>query len=282
MPATLDEPRAAAVAARGNAAAAPSAAPGPLLDIGPVPARLVPLFVFLHVPKTAGSSLRLAMSQMFGPHLRFFTRNEELARTPENEALWADPAFYNRHLLIGGHVRRNHPVVEPTHIGRRIIYISMFRDPVKRAVSGYDFSRRFPDHPIRDFLADKTLFQAVTTPGPFRDRYVNDQIRYVFGTPRPKKAAEVLRAGNYIVAPMEKMEEFFDALSAISGLPRPQKLPRVNTSNQLDEHRIEKASEQPDYEDALTALAEANADEIAFLKEHLTDVVVTTSLRPLS
>lgn len=260
---------------------APAAAAEPLLEIGPVPARLVPLFVFLHVPKTAGSSLRLAMNGMFGPHLHFFTKSEELARTPENEAAWADPSFYNRHLLIGGHVRRNHAVVQPAHLARRIIYVSMVRDPVKRAVSGYDFSRRFPDHPIRDFLADKTLLQAATTPGPFRDRYVNDQMRYVFGTPNPKKAASVLHAGNYIVAPMEKMEEFIDAVAAMSGLARPATLPRLNTSSQLDVAGVEKASEQPDYEEALAALAEANADEIGFINEHLTDVVVTMRRQPL-
>lgn len=253
----------------------------PLLEIGPVPARLVPLFVFLHVPKTAGSSLRLAMSRMFGPHVRFFTKSEELAPTPENVAAWATPAFYNRHLLIGGHVRRNHAVVQPAHLNRRIIYVAMFRDPVKRAVSGYDFSRRFPGHPIRDFLADKTLLQAATMPGPFRDRYVNDQMRYVFGSPNPKKAARVLHEGNYIVAPVEKLEEFLDTLAATSGLPRPATPPRLNTSSQLDAAGIQKASEQPDHEEALAALAEANADEIGFINEHLTDVVVTMRRRPL-
>lgn len=257
------------------------AAGEPLLDIGPVPARLVPLFVFLHVPKTAGSSLRFAMSRMFGPHLHFFRESAELARTPENEAAWATAEFYNRYLLIGGHVWRSHPVVSPSHLGRRIVYVSMVRDPVKRAVSGYDFSRR-TDHPMRDFLADKSLLQAVTTPGPFRNRYVNDQMRYVFGTPDPTAAAAVLHAGNYVVAPMEKMDAFVDALSALSGLPRPADLPRINTSAQLDASGIVKAAEQPDYDEALAAIAEANAAEIAFLRDHLSDLVVTTDLRPFA
>ena len=68
----------------------------------------------------------------------------------------------------------------------------------------------------------------------------------------------------------------------VSGMPRPPALPRVNTAEAYKGRPVEKAKDQPDYQKALDALAEANAPEIAFLNEHVSDVVVTTSLRPFA
>ena len=249
------------------------------MAVNPMPAAVVPLFLFLHIPKTAGSSLRFVLSNMFGPYHHFVTKAEEIKPTPENEKAWADPASYNRFLLLGGHVLRGHPMMNPK-IARRRIYLSVFRDPVKRAVSGYDFSRRFEGHPMREELADRTLLQAITMPGMFRTRYINDQLRYVFNTTNPNRALAALREGNYILAPMEKLEGFVDAVSAISGLPRPAAIPRRNKADELDNPNIQRAAEQPDYEEALTAIAEANAAEIRFIRTHIRDVVVTHDLRP--
>ncbi|MFN3449043.1 MAG: hypothetical protein ACK44F_10135 [Roseococcus sp.] len=246
----------------------------------PFPRRTAPLFLFLHIPKTAGSSLRRVLQQMFAPHLHFFTESGELAHTPEHLARWADPAFYDDYLLLGGHVGRNHPVMRAEAARRRRIYISVMRDPVRRAVSGYDFSRRFPRHPMREWLANKTLLQAITTPGPFRDRYVNDQLRYVFGTTNPDLAESRLHEDNHILAPIEKLEAFVDTISAVSGMPRPPAVPRLNTAVDLSDAGIERAEEQPDYPLALEAIAEANAEEARFIERHLRDVLVTTCRKP--
>lgn len=223
--------------------------------------------------------MRRAFQGMFNSHLHYFTENAELAHTPENLARWQDDAFYNRYLLLGGHVARAHPVVRAEKLQRRKIYISVVRDPVKRAVSGYDFSRRFPNHPMLEYLADKTLFQAVTTPGLFRDRYVNDQLRYIFGTTKPAVAERVLHEGNHILAPMEKLEEFIDTVSAVSGLPRPPSLPRINVAADYAGPAIERAEEQPDFQLALEAIAEANVAETRFIAKYIKDVIVTTSRR---
>lgn len=251
------------------------------IEIDGLPARAVPLFCFLHVPKTAGSSVRWALKWMFGDHARFFRTAEEVAPTEANLAGWRDPSFYNRHLLIGGHVQRSHPIMSPEPPPRRMVYLALFRDPVRRAVSWYDFARRYEGHPLQDELRDRSLLQAVTLPGQFRDRLPDEQMRYAFGTGDPPEAARRLRAGSYIVAPTDRLDGFLDALSAVSGLARPPRVPRRNEAGALDAVPVPLAREQPDYEAALEAIGELCRAETAFLREHVPDVVVTTSLTPV-
>lgn len=279
--------------ARGNAPDNASATPWPseeqMMQIGAVPARLVPLFVFLHIPKTAGSSLRCVLRQMFTPFYHFYQSNEELEKTEENVKSWADPGYYNRYLLIGGHVARAHPLVAAPHLTRRIIYVSVFRDPVERAISWYDFIRRWQNgfgtgHPWREMLKDMTLYEALTTQNAFRQRCIHEQLRYVFATTDPRQAEIELHRENYLLAPMSGLEWLIDTLSAVSGLDRPSRLPKMNVSATATATATtaEPAHAQDDYDRAVDLLTETNAQESEFIRQHIRDGVLTTNVRPMN
>lgn len=239
-----------------------------------------PLFFFLHVPKTGGASLRLALGQMFYPHFVYLTQNEELKKLPRNLKTWSDPRYYRNYALLGGHIARNHPVVDPKNLARPIVYMSIMRDPVRRVVSFYDFTRRRPAHPMREHTMNKTLLEAVTQPSPFRERCTQDQLRFVFGTKDEDEAERMLQRDNYILAPIEKLEEFLDAVSAASGRPRPPRVPRVNVAAESKKRGLDAAEEQPGYEEALAVIAEMNGPEIRFMERHLKDVLVTYKSAP--
>ncbi len=234
-----------------------------------------PIFFFLHVPKTGGASLRQSLGRMFYPHFVIYTKGEDLKKNRLNLQKWNGPDFYRNYSLIGGHIPRVHPIVNPTKTARPRVYISLMRDPVKRVVSFYDYVRRRPAHVFRDYLMDKTLLEAFTEPSPFRQRCIQEQLQYVFGTSDEAEAERMLQEDNHILAPIEKMEEFVDAVAAVSGRPRPPRLPPRNVAKEAATGGVPMAHEQPGYEEALAAIAEANAPELRFMERHLKDVLVT-------
>lgn len=95
--------------------------------------------VFLHLPKTAGTSLRAALARHFRP--------EEVFR-PEGLADWgealADPGRYR---FWAGHM----PFSLVALIPPPVFVVTLLRDPVERILSLYTFWRRHAD-PARPHL----------------------------------------------------------------------------------------------------------------------------------
>jgi len=236
---------------------------------------LDPLYFFLHVPKTGGSSLRLALNNMFKPRVFYFTRSDQTKPFVRNKKLWATTEFYKPYSLIGGHIARNHPVVESKHLERPKTYISVFRDPVARAVSLYDFTRRRPSHPLKHLTKQKSLYEAFTTEGVFRNKCTQAQLRLAFGTANISECEDILARDHYIIAPLNKIDGLLDAVAAVSGLERPEAVPYVNSAGAAGSGDILRAKEQPDFKAAIDAISEANAPEIEFIARHINEVLIT-------
>jgi hypothetical protein len=143
----------------------------------------------------------------------------------------------------------------------------VFRDPVSRAVSLYDYARATPDHPLHRALSSMTLAEAVRDCLPFRHVTTNAQLRFVFGGVTMAEIRNALRARSYVLGRVDGLEAFVDAVSAYSGLPRPPFVPRLNIGE--DQPPAESAAGQADIAEARAALAEANATECAFVAEWL-------------
>jgi hypothetical protein len=97
--------------------------------------------IFLHIPKTAGTTLNLIlMRQFIGQPVYELYDPEPIAR------FYALPqAERDRYACLIGHVRFGlHRL-----LSGESRYITMLRDPVERAVSAYYFVRKLDDHPHR-------------------------------------------------------------------------------------------------------------------------------------
>ena len=109
------------------------------------------LFCFVHVPKTAGTSFKNLLFEVYG---RGFFANRRLARsTPE----LVTPDEARNILAIGGHLphgfhrrfgQRHTKAKDGVFAGREIFYVTVVRNPVDRLLSLSRFIRTFPAHPL--------------------------------------------------------------------------------------------------------------------------------------
>jgi hypothetical protein len=112
---------------------------------------------FLHIPKCAGTSVRLALTRCFAPRVMFaHWRLDDL---------WAVPrAHLQTRSLIAGHFGRE----LYRSLGERVPTLTILRDPVARTVSHYESARRiaqyFPFDRVRDMTFDEFLADPMLRP----------------------------------------------------------------------------------------------------------------------
>jgi hypothetical protein len=119
-----------------------------------------PTVIFLHIGKTAGSTMRRILRRQFPsdqvldltekiPDPRYRLRREGMpdlfARMPEAER--ARPRLIMAHTIYGLH----------EHVPRPSTYVTLLRDPVKLVTSLYGFILRRPGHRIFDEVAGAEL-----------------------------------------------------------------------------------------------------------------------------
>lgn len=106
-----------------------------------------PLIVFIHIPKTAGSSFRLAAEREYGPEALLFDYGAEAAQTSSLVKHWmydqGDPGGLQRAIEGGafrflcGHFHREKYAELPD-----ARFVTWMRDPVERLWSSYRHWRR--------------------------------------------------------------------------------------------------------------------------------------------
>ena len=138
--------------------------------------------IFLHIPKTAGSTLSKIVEQQYDSSTVFKLKNDcpqesihEFKRLPE--------ADKKKIQLIKGHM----PFGLHEFLPQPSSYITMLRDPVKRIISSYFFVLRTPNH---------YLYEKVTSSNMSLKEYVcsgisreldNDQVRLLSAINAKKK-----------------------------------------------------------------------------------------------
>jgi hypothetical protein len=262
--------------ARRAARARGAEAPGPEIEhIIPVPACVVPLFVFLHIPKTAGTTMRGLFNEIFGPYFHLFSTGQDTQADESGLRPFQQPGYFDNIMLLAGHFHRNHAVVRAI-TGRRIVFVSVMRDPVKRVVSHYDYIRRMPQHRLYAEVRDRTLLQAFSAPGEFRHACENEQMRIMFGPKAATTYEATLRTNNYIIGTLENLAEVSRAVSTLSGMPPVDEVPRYNQIEELGGEQIVRAKDQPGFGEAIELIRRANQFEYAFYNRVVEKMIYTT------
>lgn len=127
-----------------------------------------PLY-FLHIPKTAGTSMRSILAEKYGDRLCPAQMWDDFFRAPELRSTQYDA--YSGHFGID----------LPKFLGIRMRVFTMLRDPVARTVSHYLQVRRGVMHPLHDLVSKQTLRDFVFDPATV-PMILNLQARYLAST----------------------------------------------------------------------------------------------------
>jgi hypothetical protein len=258
-------------AAQARGAKAPG--PGPQHVIS-VPANAVPIFVFLHSPKTAGTTMRGMFNDMFGRYFHLFTAAHDEKRGQDGKRGFEQPGYYDNILMLAGHFHRTHAVVNGIS-GRRSVFVSVMRDPVKRVVSHYDYIRRMPGHRLHSEVRDCSLHDAFAAGGAFRKVCENEQLRIMFGARLQGGIEAALRQDNYIIGTLDHLLPITQAVAALSGMHAPAEVPSFNRIEDLGGENIERARDQADFGRAQKLIRAANASEYEFYERVARQMIVT-------
>ncbi|MBI4781832.1 MAG: sulfotransferase family 2 domain-containing protein [Oscillatoriophycideae cyanobacterium NC_groundwater_1537_Pr4_S-0.65um_50_18] len=104
---------------------------------------------FSHIPKTAGMTFRTIVEDQF--------RDEETCPATLNAQIKSIPAeaFANYRLFRGHLAYTNLPELLPPD--RRMINVTVLREPIARVISHYEYIRRMPGDPFYEAVKDMTL-----------------------------------------------------------------------------------------------------------------------------
>lgn len=247
-----------------------------------LPLRAMPLYIFVHVPKAAGTSVRHVLRGMFKEFYWQLSPSGPRSGSADGKVGWKQKGFFDAFLAVGiGHNSVRHPIVSAArHSGRRLVFISTVREPSARAASLYDYIRRHPEHPIYEEVSNRSLLGALESAKRFRKATENAQLRQLFGCQDRDEIAAVVRKENFIVGRQDNLDALWDAISAVSGFPRATCLPRINAADSGSAVVLDRARDQPDYTDALARLTDFNAAEVDFLATYVSEVLVTIATQP--
>lgn len=106
---------------------------------------MAPCVVFLHIPRTGGTTLTQIAKRLYRPDQVLERAHERLAEMP--------PADLARLRFIGGHLV--YGVAERLPQGH--VYVTLLRDPVERAISVYQFARARPENRWHRMIVDEGL-----------------------------------------------------------------------------------------------------------------------------
>ena len=134
--------------------------------------------IFIHILKTAGTSLHHIMQRQYHPHEIFSTWENNLHPNEAIPLLESLPDEEKRQIrLIRGHL----PYGMHRYIPQPATYFTLLRDPIERAISFYYFLRQYPVHYLNAQATDPNIDFSTfmrLKPSIYLD---NGQLRFITG-----------------------------------------------------------------------------------------------------
>lgn len=136
-----------------------------------------PVVVFVHIPKTGGTTVRRYLMKHFPKSIRF-----DSLKAFSRDFVGAEPEQKDQFDLISGHVPTG---VIHHHTTRPCFYLTFFRDPLAKMISNYSHVLRWPSHRWhRRFVAKKiTLEKFLTRHEDVRDFLLDNPMTRCFSDP---------------------------------------------------------------------------------------------------
>jgi len=175
--------------------------------------------IYLHIPKTAGTSFRLLMIKNY----------------PEDRLWWNVDDFsgnLNDYKFIGGHRPYD---FYTEHKNPEKLFISVVREPVSRAISlfnyhvnGEDIQQR--ENMLKMGLVPDSMSATIDLCAHFRRQITNDQCRYLSGEGSFDAVLSVFKTESYVIGCLDEVDRFVEELALKFSWPN-RELPRVYTGD---------------------------------------------------
>lgn len=161
--------------------------------------------VFIHIPKTAGTSIRKYFVDLLGSEavgwlgIHFSMPDLQLG------------VGFEKYKVIGGHFTRRGAL----HLPFEKVFVSTIREPVDRAVSYYNFIQNSAEHPLRTSLTGDFATDLL---GIFGSEISQQQCHYLGWDPTAHSVRAAIADGRTGIATIDHVNEFLVHLTRLMGL----------------------------------------------------------------
>lgn len=180
------------------------------------------LLIFVHVPKTAGSAIKLAVREIVGED-RSFSPGKGAPKVAELDLARRESIrFLAGHFDYGQHI----------HFFAHPLYVTVVRDPIDRFVSWYKFVVKGRNHRWHSTIAGMTIDEAALYAIEYGlDAKNLSQCQSVCRSPCFEIARAFIDRNYFLACSIDQVDEWFEALCLAYAPTCPfRPLPRVNVS----------------------------------------------------
>jgi hypothetical protein len=192
--------------------------------------------VCLHIPKTAGSSLRETIKVVYGDERMHWFKDDD---APSGRQRYKERDVTDK-VFLGGHMPLTfYPKDAPN------LYFAALRHPVERVRSLFSYftrpeeggsedniieRQRLREQWLRQGIVPESLARSIERCKPFRQEIENQQCRYLSaGAPTFAGARETLEKGNFLIGNSTQLGSLLDTLGSMFHWPETREV-RTNIS----------------------------------------------------
>lgn len=178
------------------------------------------MLIFLHVPKSAGTSIRIFLWEALDRE-RVFWHGEDGFLEDVIRAKGVE--HFERYAAVGGHIMFSH--TDLMRLPGEKLFAAVVRNPLHQVVSHYEFVRNQPAHP---YHTDLPLEKALTSHTAFVQASRNMQCRYIASQHTFANAMKVIKANPFAIGSYDQLDLFVDYICSYLDIPK-LSLPHENT-----------------------------------------------------
>ncbi len=181
--------------------------------------------IFIHNPKTAGTSFRVRLYDSIGQKKVYW---QNIDGNIDNDFKEYGVNYFDKYKVIGGHFNFGNNFLHKLN-GKKIFF-SIIRKPIEQTISHLKFIINKKDHPYH--ISAKNFYNKLSVDNNFKKFMTNLQCRYIGDSNSAEVVIENLSKSQYSLYKMEDIEQFNKDVSEllnISYSPLPQE--NVDTSD---------------------------------------------------
>ncbi|QHT70199.1 sulfotransferase family protein [Rhodocytophaga rosea] len=162
--------------------------------------------IFLHIPKTAGTTFKQIIQRNYARNVRFGLDGEEKYMTGQK---FRNLSYEERNniKLLGGHI--NFGMHNSFNDKNNVKYITFLRDPIQREISYYNYVLRIKQHVHHREVIEKKMTLEDYITSDMHKMLLNSQTKQIVGMQGGLQSESVIFSGNILELAKNNINEHF-------------------------------------------------------------------------